>query len=291
MTAPAFVIASAATDAYMPLLKGLVASIRRWPHGRAVPIAVLDCGLRPEAQHWLAENGVDCVRLGWDHAFARPMPDYFKAMVARPHLPRHIPRPLPDAAIIVWLDADCWIQDWAAIDLLLQGAAREGFAIVPELDRSYTPFYGEASYVAHLDAWYQACFDREIAQTLCVHPLLNCGVFAARRDAPHWAVWADLLADSFGRAVLFVSEQIALNVALRTRGLPVSLLPATCNWICHRALPRCSEDGRLLLEPELPHAPLGIVHLAGFHHLLKDAPHDLRTPAGRIVRRALVFGP
>ncbi len=285
MTSQPFAIASAANDVYLPLLKGLVRSIRSCPDGADVPIVVLDCGLGLAAHRWLADHTVAVVTPGWDYAFASAMPEYFKAMVARPHLPRYV----PDCEVILWLDADCWVQDWAAVALLLRGAARDSFAIVPELDRSYTPFYAEASYVAHLDAWYRACFDAQTAQDLCFHPLLNCGVFAARRDAPHWGAWANLLSASFERAVLFVSEQIALNVALRTQNLPVSLLPATCNWICHRALPRCSEDGRLLLEPQLPHAPLGIVHLAGFHHLLKDAPHDLRTPAGRTVRRALVF--
>lgn len=282
-----FAIATAGDAAYFPLLKGLVRSIRACPQGAGVPITVLDLGLGAEDRRWLNGEGARLTVPGWDHPFDRPMPEYFKAMVSRPHLPNHV----PDAAIILWLDADCWVQDWSAIELLLAGAAATGFAIVPELDRAYTPFYDGAPYAHHFHDWYKACFDENTARRLFAYPLLNCGVFAARRDAPHWALWARLLADSLRRTVLFVSEQVALNLALRTGGLPFSQLPARCNWICFRATPFSSEDGRLLLEPELPHAPLGILHLAGYPLPRKQTPHTLSTPDGGTVTRPLSHEP
>ncbi|CAO3425358.1 O-linked N-acetylglucosamine transferase family protein [Azospirillum doebereinerae] len=282
-----FAIATAGDGAYFPLLQGLVRSIRAFPQGAGVPIVVLDLGLGTEERRWLTHEGARLAVPGWDHPFDRPMPEYFKAMVSRPHLPSHV----PDAAIILWLDADCWVQDWSAIELLLAGAAATGFAIVPELDRAYTPFYDGAPYAHHLHDWYKACFDEATARRLFAYPLLNCGVFAARRDAPHWALWARLLADSLRRTVLFVSEQVALNLALRTGGLPFSQLPARCNWICFRATPFSSVDGRLLLEPELPHAPLGILHLAGYPLPRKQDPRTLSTPGGGTVTRPLSHGP
>lgn len=281
-----FAIATAGDSAYFPLLQGLVRSIRAFPQGGGAPITVLDLGLGTEERRWLTGEGARLVVPGWDHAFDRPMPEYFKAMVSRPHLPRHV----PDAATILWLDADCWVQDWSAIELLLAGAAATGFAIVPELDRAYTPFYDGAPYAHHLHDWYKACFDEATARRLFAYPLLNCGVFAARRDAPHWALWARLLAESLRRTVLFVSEQVALNLALRTGGLPFSQLPARCNWICFRATPFSSADGRLLLEPELPHAPLGILHLAGYPLPRKQDPRTLSTPDGGTVTRPLSHG-
>ncbi len=281
-----FAIATAGDDAYFPLLQGLVRSIRAFPQGAGVPITVLDLGLGVEERRWLTGKGARLAVPGWDHPFDRPMPEYFKAMVSRPHLPRHV----PDATTILWLDADCWVQDWSAIELLLAGAAATGFAIVPELDRAYTPFYDGAPYAHHLHDWYKACFDEATARRLFAYPLLNCGVFAARRDAPHWALWARLLAESLSRTVLFVSEQVALNLALRTGGLPFSQLPARCNWICFRATPFSSADGRLLLEPELPHAPLGILHLAGYPLPRKLDPRTLSTPDGGTVTRPLSHG-
>ena len=278
-----FAIVTAGDDAYLPLLQGLVRSIRGCPQGADVPVVVLDVGLGPAARDWLGAQGVRCVVPGWDHQPDRPVPDYMKAMLARPHLPRHV----PDADLILWLDADCWVQDWSAVELLLRGAKTTGFAIVPELDRSYTPLYNGTPYTLHLQDWYTACFDAATARHLCAYPLLNCGVFAAQRDAPHWELWGRLLAESLRRTILFVSEQVALNVALRTGGLPFSQLPATCNWICFRAPPLCSDDGRLLLDPQLPHAPLGIVHLAGYHQARKMDLHSLSTPGGGTVTRPL----
>ncbi|MBP2228902.1 putative O-linked N-acetylglucosamine transferase (SPINDLY family) [Azospirillum agricola] len=282
-----FAIATAGDSAYFPLLQGLVRSIRAFPQGAGVPITVLDLGFGTEERRWLTSEGARLAAPGWDHPFDRPMPERFKAMVSRPHLPSHV----PDAAVILWLDADCWVQDWSAIDLLLAGAAATGFAIVPELDRAYTPFHDGAPHAHHLHDWYKACFDEATARRLFAHPLLNGGVFAARRDAPHWALWARLLTDSLRRTVLFVSGQIALNLALRAGGLPFSQLPARCNWICFRATPFSSGDGRLLLEPELPHAPLGILHLAGYPLPRKQDPHTLSTPGGGTVVRPLSHRP
>lgn len=280
-----FAIATAGDDKYLGLLQGLIRSIRAWPQGAEVPVVVLDLGFGAESRAWLAGQGAHLAVPDWDHRFDRPMPVYFKAMVSRPHLPKY----LPEADTILWLDADTWIQDWSAIELLLAGAEAAGFAIVPETDRSYTPFYNGAPYISHQYEWYKTCFDEATARALFAYPLLNCGVFAARAGAPHWQAWARLFAQSLDRAVLFVSEQTALNVMLRTAGLPLSLLPAACNWICFRSQPFCSEDGAVLLDPHLPHAPLGIIHLAGYHYAKKDEPFALSTPGGRTLTRSLCF--
>lgn len=280
-------IVTAGDAKYFSILRGLVLSVRSHPQGADIPIVVLDLGLGDAVCAWLAQHGASWVKPDWDYAFNRPMPEYFKAMVSRPHLPKYA----PGFDTLIWLDADTWVQDWSAIDLLLAGARSAGFAIVPEIDRSYTPFYNGAPYAHHLYDWLRQCFDEDTARRLHAYPLLNCGVFAAHRDAPHWRAWADRLADSFGRTVLFISEQTALNVALRSDGLPLSVLPATCNWICFRSPPLCSADGRVLLDPQVPHAPLGIVHLAGYSSDLKEKPHTLATVAGGTVSRPLCFVP
>lgn len=280
-----FAIATAANEKYRSILEGLIRSIRSHPQSAGVPIVVLDLGLSDDTKAWLVSQQARSVAPDWDFPFDRPMPEYFKAMASRPHLPKYI----PEADSIIWLDADTWVQDWSAIELLLQGAAATGFSITPELDRSYTPMYDGGPYINHQFGWLRDCFDEETARRLCYYPLINCGVFAAHRDAPHWQAWSSTLAESFRRVVLFISEQTALNVVLRSSGLPVSFLPSTCNWICYRAQPFCSEDGRLLLDPQVPHAPIGIVHLAGYAYDKKDLPLSLRTPSGGAVSRPLTY--
>lgn len=282
-----FVIVTAGDDNYIDILLGLLRSIRAHPQGADAPVTALDLGFSDANRARLGEMGVRCVRPDWDYPFTEAYPEFFKAMVSRPHLPKYA----GDAETIIWLDADVWVQDWGAIDLLLQGADEAGFAIVPELDRSYTPFYNGEPYVNHQFYWYKTCFDEAVARKICFYPLLNCGVFAARANAPHWKAWADRLADSLSRAVLFVSEQTALNVALRLDDLPLSLMPASCNWICFRSQPMCSPDGALLLDPHPPHAPLGIIHLAGYKHTQKDRLFTLRTPRGDAVERPLIYTP
>lgn len=285
MTASRFAIATAANEKYRDILVNLIQSVRGKPQGAEVPIVVLDLGLGDGTRAWLAERNVRYVTPDWDYPFDRPMPEYFKAMVSRPRLPKYV----TEAATIIWLDADTWVQDWRAIDLLLQGADSAGFSIVPEIDRSYTPIYDNGPYISHLFTWFKECFDEATARQLCYYPLINCGVFAARADAPHWEAWATTLAESFRRTVLFVSEQTVLNYVLRTGGLPCSLLPSTCNWICYRSLPFCTADGRTLLDPHVPHDPLGIVHLAGYSYDKKDQPLTLNVPGGGTVSRPLSF--
>ena len=283
---PSFAIISAANSKFFQLLRGLVLSIRRHPQGAGVPIGVLNVGLEPGEIAWLSERGVKVATPEWDFDFGEGKPpEYFKAMVSRPHLPKYF----GGVDILIWIDSDAWVQDWSAIELLVAGAGRRGFAIVPEIDRSYTPFYDNATYNAHHHYWLVQCFDKETADKLYAYPLFNVGVFAARADAPHWSAWATLLADSFRRHIAFPSEQTALNVVLRTQDLPFSMLPSHCNWICYRALPFCSEDGGILLDPQLPHQPLGIVHMAGPG--MKDQDFTLQTQGGATVTRSLQYLP
>lgn len=282
-----FAIVTAGDDKYLSILQGLIRSVRDKPEGADVPIAVLDVGLGADAKAWLAAHGAVTFIPGWDFPFEKQMPEYLKAMVSRPRLPHYV----RGTEYLVWLDADTWVQRWDAIDLLLQGAEKDGFAIVPEVDRSYGPIYDGKPLATHLFEWYRTCFDEATARELFLFPLLNCGVFAARTTAPHWQVWANLLDESLHRATLFVSEQTALNVALRTRGLPVSLMPSRCNWICYRAPPLCTPDGSELLDPQLPHTPIGIVHLAGYHYEAKENPLTLATPGGGSVTRPLSYRP
>jgi hypothetical protein len=57
----------------------------------------------------------------------------FGAMLARPYLNECV----PGYDIILWLDADLWVQEPDCIDMLVPEAARFGIAAVPEIDRGY----------------------------------------------------------------------------------------------------------------------------------------------------------
>jgi hypothetical protein len=162
----------------------------------------------------------------------------------------------------MWLDADAWVQDWAAVELFFRAAETGSLAIVPELDRAYRNFFHAwEEFHGVLSAGYAAAFDAAMAERLARHPLLNNGAFALRADAPHWRAWADTLGSALQRSRNELIDMTTLNHLVYDQGLPAHFLPAWCNWICHHAPPRRDPVSGQLTEPYLPYQRLGIVHL------------------------------
>ena len=151
-----------------------------------------------------------------------------------------------------------------------------------EVDRSYS----HEGFYDFQYSCYKTGFGRKMAKKLASAPIINCGAFAARADAPHWEIWSEIFAACLAKKIYFWAEQTALNVAFYTRDLQASFLPARCNWICHRALPFASEDGAALLEPAPPFAPLGVIHLTA---MTKYETFDLATPSGKAITRSLCY--
>ena len=62
-----------------------------------------------------------------------------------------------------------------------------------------------------------------------------------------------------------MTDQVALNYAIYRCGLfdRTELLPAWCNWTCHFGFPAWDSAALQYVEPNLPHTPIGIVHLTG----------------------------
>lgn len=255
------VLVSGVNAPYFPLLQNLLGSVLGPARAQGIDVAVLDLGLTEAQRKELKALGV-AVRLPkWDydvHLFKDRPPTFFKAMTARPHLPRH----LPGYRLYLWLDADCWVQDWDAISLYLESAERVGFAVTPEIDRAYTPFMANGAVLDWVFSCYARCFGQAEAARYVHYPLINSGIFAARADAPHWSLWSAALGAALKtlREPYFFSEQTALNHAIRANALPTAWLPSRCNWVCGRALPATS-DGIVLCDPNPPHERLGIIHL------------------------------
>lgn len=287
MTRKAILI-SAADQAYWPLLSGLLHSIDRRRRAAGTAVGILDLGLAAEPLDRLRRYGASVVRPDWDYdvsVFAAKPPRFYRAMTARPFLPRYF----AGYDLYVWIDADCWVQDWGALKLLCDAAADWGFSIVPDMDRSYTPFLHDGRTFAD---WARSCLVQCFGDTegsrLTQYQLLNCGVFAATNDTPVWAAWQKTLAEVLARLKepFFFAEQCALNACIRTSELAVALLPARCNWLCSRSFPLVSADGKWLLEPYPPHERLGVIHLAAE---TKRGVWPLVDAHGRPQPRALTF--
>jgi hypothetical protein len=220
-----------------------------------------------EAQKdWLATRGVIVVAPDWEFAItdtaAIPLP--FKAILARPHLRKYF----PGHDIYMHLDADAWIQDWDAVELYRKGAQKGVLAVTPEIDRAFTSNYRTShSYRAFIIKVLSELAGPDVADTYRDYPILNTGVFAMPQHSPIWDRWSARIASALDHGRNFHVEQASLNLELFEHleiylEMGLEFLPSRCNWVCHQSLPKYDAARGLLVEPFLPHAPLGIVHRA-----------------------------
>jgi hypothetical protein len=254
-------IVSGADRTYFSLLRDTVLSVRAQCPDAA--IGILDVGLDPAQREWVAERVSHFVHPGWDIDFPGrgQIPEGRKAQFARPFLPHHF----PGYDTYLWIDADAWVQDWRVIELFVEAARSGKLAIVPEIDRAYKRHYKRPKLFGLTLAWknYREAFGWRVADRLGRNPMVNCGVFALRSDAPHWGAWARIMQQVAQRTRFFFVEQTALNYAIFAEHLPVDFLPAYCNWMPGDAAPAFDAEHGLFVEPYSPHEVIGIMHLAG----------------------------
>lgn len=278
-------IASGADSGYFALLRDTVASIRA--QGRPAAIGVLDLGLTPAQRDWLGRHVDHLVRPGWDVDFPgrADAPETLKAQVARPFLRRHF----PSYESYLWIDADAWLQDWRVVELYLRAAGQDRLAITPEIDRAYKRHYKRPKLFGRTLAWktYREAFGWRVADRLGRNPMVNCGVFALHRDAPHWNAWARVMTRVLRRTRFFFVEQVALNYVIFAERLPVNFLPAYCNWMPGDAAPAFDAARGLFVEPYAPHEVIGVMHLAGEEQ--KNRPFTLDRLDGGTVATSLRY--
>ena len=267
-------IVSASDAAYFDLMKGLVLSIRDKPEGGDIALSVLDVGLNGEQRDWLADQGAVIAEPGWDFDMPPAMntPGHFRALLARPFLPRYF----PGHDVYLHIDSDAWVQDWSAIDAYLGAAAEGKLAITPQVVRSYNTIYKRPRPYRRTQNYrsFDWSYGWRAADRLGRNPILNCGVFALTADAPHWGLWETAIQKALDRRTLRprkgcpnlyfkLIEQTAMNYVVFGDKAPATFLPAWCNWFCALAAPRFDGNRRVLVEPHAPYQPIGVVHLAG----------------------------
>lgn len=287
-------VVSAADAGYFELARGLVLSLRSGP--RSPSLSILDLGLEPEQRRWFEAEGAVVVDPGWDIDFAERdhAPAYYKAMTARPHLPKHF----PGYDVYTWIDADAWVQDDSVLEIFARGARRGELAIVPEVDRGYWTIHKRPKFWGQNQRAFAFAYGIAAGYRLGRNAILNSGAFALAGDAPHWRLWSEALAKAlrrwrpggirgrYGRR-FHVMEQTALNYIVFAQHAPATFLPAYCNWFCGKGTPAYDASRRLLVEPHEPHQPLGIVHLAG--KPMKDRLWELGTLDGGTIHTKLTY--
>ena len=294
---PSVTIVTAGDAGYIALFRDLIASLQRGLGKSMPPLSVLDIGFSEEQRRWLRHDlGATVRELGWDLAYpprSKP-PNSFKVLAGRPHLPKHF----PGYDIYLWIDADCWVQDASVLEIFIRGAADGNLAIVPEIDRGYWTIHKRPKPWGQNQKAYAWAFGMREGYRYGRNAILNAGVFALRGDAPHWQLWSDNYARALNRMRLspwayrnnisfFLSDQTSLNRAVFVQGAPATLLPAYCNWFCGKGTPMFDAKKNLVVEPDEPHRPLGIVHLAG--EGMKERVWQLKTLDGGRVETRLTF--
>ncbi|BBK30565.1 hypothetical protein EDC65_1996 [Stella humosa] len=267
---PRTIIVTGCDQRQFSLAWGLLRSLTRNGLHRRHALGFIDAGLTETQRRGLPQDGIAIARAGWDFDFP-----------TRSHLERIAPglcalygklrmRELfPGYDIYVWLDADTWVQDPGALPVIVEEAARTGLVAAYELDRAYlTGRIGRVIWSKYRD-WYGEAFGPEIAADMYLKPMLNVGVYGIAAWAPHWSVWewryrSGLQAQQLGQeASIFMTDQLSLNVAVHHHRLPVALLPASFNWLCHLAPPMWDAEAGHLVAPAPPYEPVRIVHLSG----------------------------
>ena len=284
------IVATSADQRYFELAQGCIRSISDKPQRKQVALAFLDTGCTPQQRAWIDQR-VDFVReptwhFGLDTVAG--LPGHLRGILARPFLQQYF----PGFENYLWLDADAWLQDWSAIELLIQGATlRQGIALVPEVDRgSLRQYGGLPAYWQLAFQWYRDAFGEQVAHRLCNFPMLNAGVFALQSQAPHWRAWQNALQLAIRSQCTVMTDQLALNYAVYQHGLfeYTELLPAWCNWTCHNGFPSWDEERQLLIEPYLPHTVIGICHLTTRR---KNPVQQLRTADRRPIQVRVTYPP
>lgn len=261
---------------YFDLMRDCIGSLQATPEGKAMALGILDCGLTDGQRAWCRERGAILVEPIWDFDFPgrEKLKDGYKALTARPFLPRYF----PGFDLYLWIDGDCWVQQGDALALFLTAARTGALAAAPEIHRSmrhYRHAWTEFSTIN--GAAYEKAFGKETADRLIRYPLINAGVFALSDRAPHWRGWADVLGETLQRSA-DMTDQIALNALIYDRGFSCEPLPSQCNWPVHHATPFWDADRSLFVEPAMPYEPLGILHLTIYTKRL--ATLDVRELGG-----------
>ncbi|AWK90038.1 glycosyltransferase [Azospirillum thermophilum] len=262
-----FIIVTGGDSRYCPLIRELVASLRALRPAAACPIGIIDAGLTDEQRAELKGQGLAVVTPPWPveipaHRLRNRI--HLKANLAKLHLPTYF----PGYETVIWIDADAWVQDWEAVELLRRGAATGRFAIVAQFGRfSETELrldwlFGRFARVRSIlfKNASRAGLSGAECRALATRPTLNAGAYALRADAPHWEAFQRWQKRVLVKGRLFTSDQLAMAGAIYLDKLPVELLPEWCNYIGPW---RFDSEKRELVEYYLPNRRLGIVHLAG----------------------------
>ena len=294
------IIVTATDSKYYGLLCELLSSLETHKEFDFCDFGVINIGLEAGQLVQLNERVTKIVEGKWDIPFTgfESAPRYRQASTVTPFLPEYF----PGYDIYLWLDSDVWVQDWSAIEMYALGALRDGMAAVPEIDRNYPACTSELYFKVYRKipfvrgriksittsqyARMSRLYSQYVSRRLMFAPVVNAGVFAIAAGAPHWSAWKESYRIARIADHRALSDQAVLNHALYTKRLPLQRLPCTCNWLTCFGPPMLDEKTGELVEPSLPHASIGLVHVTG---MTKHDLYEIHTLGGETHSSQLNF--
>ncbi len=223
------IIVSASDDNFLPLAKGLWASLHDHGIDQRCDLFWIDIGDGQNTRTWLEKEFPAVTRIDLSEevkSFADGLTDlrYQRALLLRPFLPNM----LPPCDIIVWIDSDVWIQTPGTVDAFVDAATRQPdrMAICPVLDVGYEPLFCAAPQFVedNVTSVWTALFGHVVADEFRHRPLLSAGVFALSAASDLWALWASHIQSTYElnrdteSKFIHVAEQTALTYLLYTSG-------------------------------------------------------------------------
>lgn len=288
-------IVSGGDTKYFDLLYDLAKSIRSQNNGNKLKIAYLDGGLTSNNIDILSKLNISVLDPGWRHPYAEKRNkgrDYLKINIAKVHLDKIF----PESKILIWIDADAWMQNLNALDLFSVVAKKNKFAVVSQASRLQT---NHVSFKKHIGKFVElrniiyknarrAGIPSKILPNLMGRPTLNAGAYALHVNAPHWERFRHWQNIALKKGRLFTSDQLVFGLTIYEDGLPYEALPDICNYMGPW---RWCSKREIFVDYYAPYDPVSVVHLVGQDKMRKDLSHkiEMQNLNDKIIHKSLRF--
>ena len=273
-------IVSGGDSKYFQLLKELALSIREKPEGKNLNIVYLDGGLTNENIGYFKSLNIEVVDPCWCNPIAEKKAagrNFLKINIAKMHLDVI----LPNKKIIIWIDADAWLQTFESINLFSIVAKKNKLAIVSQATRLegrniqfkkiFTHRFVELRNILYKNA-RRAGLTTDLIEKMQGRPTLNAGAYSLHVNAPHWKRFRYWQNEILKKGRLFTSDQLAIGLTIYHDELSYEALPDICNYINPW---RYDEENKLFVDYFAPYTPVSIVHLAGQDKSRNDALYEV----------------
>ena len=271
-------IVSGGNTKYFQLLKELAHSVRDKPEGKDINIVFLDGGLSKEDIDYFKNLNINVINPGWCNSLAERRAkgrDFLKINIAKLYLDQLI----SNTEIIIWVDADAWIQNFEFINLYDLVARKKKLAIVSQASRlqpqhiQYRKWFFhqlvELRNILYKNARRSGLKLSEI-KSLQARPTLNAGSYALHINAPHWKQFRFWQNEILKKGRLFTSDQLAMGLTIYHDNFSYEALPDICNYMGPW---RYSNEDNIFVDYYAPYNPVSVMHLAGQDLHRSDLDH------------------